>query len=444
METETTKVLVSDNDVDEDIWNLPGSETNRNLFNQKLHALTKKHGINTKIIPHEKYQNLIKQLKQIKQRGRKSSVDFRRNKKYALKTMPNGEERLFYKPALNKDQHLIMVTLEETYDIIHRCHLSLTNHGGRTRMLSVVRKTYYNITAESIMLYLSMCTGCKRARANKHKRGEENRRSNQNDNDSSNDVPSGDPLVNSIALELQKNEVISEAAQKYPELYLRAQVDLVSVTNEPNEECKYLMVYRNYATKFIHLRAMTGITVDEAAEALLDIFLVFGAPNVLQSKNGVAILKPICSRITSLYPDFKIVYSEKTFPESAFQGKSNEDILKKLNSWLIMTQNTKWQNGVKYIQHSLNTMFHETICRTPSELVFGRNPNKGVTSVLGNIENIFSESDLLTLLDSRNGQPENIRNNLLLTESLIIPNELIKLEVEVECGEENIECTVSD
>lgn len=453
MEQSVTERLVDCDVTEQIIEEVPPLD--KNGFNQKLYKLAMKRELNTKLIPQERYVRFIEEIKQINANGKKTSLQFRRDKKYAIIKMHNGEERLFYKPALVKNERLIMVTIEETYDIIHKCHLKL-NHAGRSRMKAELKKKYYNVTTEGICLYLSMCQGCRNKMVKKTKVKRvaqntvaENDTSQQehfaidadDDNDSLNDFVSEDPLESSVVtFGNESDKMLNDSDQTYPELYSRAQIDLLSVTNEPTEEYKYLMVYRNCATKFIHLKALKGISVDEAAEALLDIFLVFGTPNILQSKNGVAILKPICRRVHAQCPDVKVVYSENVLPISAFRGKSNEDILRKLNDWLVKTQNTKWQNGVKYIQHSLNTTFHKILCRTPSELVFGYNPSKGLNSFMSRavFQDVFTEDDLLTVLEAKK-EPNVLRSNAIqLSESLVMSGS-IKIEVDRISEDESVD-----
>ena len=47
----------------------------------------------------------------------------------------------------------------------------------------------------------------------------------------------------------------------------------------------WIMVYQDHLTKFIVLRPLTSKRVAEVAYQLLDIFLMFGAPQILQSDN---------------------------------------------------------------------------------------------------------------------------------------------------------------
>jgi transposase InsO family protein len=47
-----------------------------------------------------------------------------------------------------------------------------------------------------------------------------------------------------------------------------------------------IMVYQNHLTKFVVIRPLTPKRAAEVAYQLMDIFLLFGAPHILQSDNG--------------------------------------------------------------------------------------------------------------------------------------------------------------
>ena len=63
------------------------------------------------------------------------------------------------------------------------------------------------------------------------------------------------------------------------------------------------MVYQDHMTKFVVLRALKSKRAAEVAMQVLDIFLLFGAPNILQSDNGAEFTASIISERKDLWPD---------------------------------------------------------------------------------------------------------------------------------------------
>lgn len=432
-DTGSTKNAKSNNDVD------------REEFYQRLYdVFNNKKAQNSVLLSRDKYNWLIERIKHAKTTLKKTPADYSRLKKFEIVETPDGEK--LYAKDLGDNRKQMYVTMDEMYDIISQYHVKL-NHGGRSRMMIEIKRKYRNITTESVLVYLSMCMSCKNKLIKKRSKQSLNASKICEPMDTTDDN-SSDPIAecSTSKLELEAEELIRDLRRttfRSPELYSRGQVDILGVSNEPTEEYKYLLVYRNFISKFIHLKPMKTLSMEEAIEELLGIFLVFGAPNILQSKNGLTLAKPICRRISNLCPQIKIVASGSIFSKTDFLGKSNEDILKKLNDWLCKSQNTKWQEGVKFVQYELNTTFHEVLCRTPSEMVFGENPKGGLVNFMAKnvYEDLVTEEDLMTVLDNKDPIGP---KQLNLEESLMLPSNFIKLEAEMEDenGMENDETNI--
>lgn len=415
-----------------DIKNPSNEDVDRDEFYRRLCEVLTKKASNAALLSREKYCWLIERIKYAKTAVKKTPADYRRLKKFEIIETPDGE-KLYSARALGDKRRQMFVPIDEVYDIIAEYHIKL-NHGGRSRMMVELKRKYRNVTAESVLVYLSMCATCKNKTPKKRTKPSLNASISEkfeNVTESCNDASSNAISECSASnLEIEPEDLLRElkySTYKTPELYSRGQIDILSVTNELCEEYKYLMVYRNFISKFIHLKAMKTLNVDEAVDELLTIFLMFGAPNILQSLNGLALAKPICRRISNLCPQIKVVASDSTFTKCDFEGKSNEDILKKLNDWLDKNVSRKWQEGVKFVQYELNTAFNEVLCRTPSEMVFGGNWKGGLASFMSRnvFEDLITEEDLVAALDNKDPiGPKQLK----LRESIVLPRNFIKIE----------------
>ena len=68
---------------------------------------------------------------------------------------------------------------------------------------------------------------------------------------------------------------------------------------------------------------------------ILDICLLFGAPNILQSDNGAEFTASIISQLKDLWPECKIVHGKPRHPQS--QGsveRANADIKDMTVTWM--------------------------------------------------------------------------------------------------------------
>jgi hypothetical protein len=70
------------------------------------------------------------------------------------------------------------------------------------------------------------------------------------------------------------------------EFSARGQVDLIDMQSLPHGSVKWIIVYQDHLTKFVVIRPLTSKRAAEVAYQLMDIFLLFGAPHILQSDNG--------------------------------------------------------------------------------------------------------------------------------------------------------------
>jgi hypothetical protein len=108
----------------------------------------------------------------------------------------------------------------------------------------------------------------------------------------------------------------------------RGQVDLVDMQSMPDGNYRFIMNYQDHLTKFCIIENLSSKRAAEVAYTiLLNTYLVFGAPHILQSDNGREITAEIIKELKVLWPDLAIVHGKPRHPQS--QGsveRSNADI----------------------------------------------------------------------------------------------------------------------
>ncbi|XP_077826399.1 KRAB-A domain-containing protein 2 isoform X3 [Macaca mulatta] len=130
----------------------------RETFLMSVTKLVESKSYNSKVFSKEKYFQTIKEVKEAKEKGKKSSRDYRRAAKYDVISV-QGTEKLIEATHGERDRIRYYVHKEELFDILHDTHLSI-GHGGRTRMLKELQGKYGNVTKEVIVLYLTLCKQC--------------------------------------------------------------------------------------------------------------------------------------------------------------------------------------------------------------------------------------------------------------------------------------------
>jgi len=76
------------------------------------------------------------------------------------------------------------------------------------------------------------------------------------------------------------------------------------------------MVCHDNLTKFCVLRALATKRATKVAFQLADIFLLVGAPSILQSDNGSEFTSYVITELTAVWPDLKMVHGKPRHPRS--------------------------------------------------------------------------------------------------------------------------------
>ena len=273
-------------------------------------------------------------------------------------------EKLIKKRKSPEDRPVYFATIEDTYDIITKAHIA-TGHGGRDRMLKHLGQKYANITTYAVELFKSYCLVCQE----KRKR----------------------PMT--------KGVVVKPILSK--EFNSRCQVDLVDMQSAQQGQFKWIMVYQCHLTKFVVLRPLASKRAAEVAFQLLDIFLLIGAPAILQSDNGSEFTAQVITELKELWPELIMVHGKPRHPQS--QGsveRANGDIKDILVAWMSDNDTRDWTVGLKFVQQKKNCAYHAGIKQTPYKAMFGEDPRIGLTSSSlphEILERLQTEDDLLAL-----------------------------------------------
>ena len=106
-------------------------------------------------------------------------------------------------------------------------------------------------------------------------------------------------------------------------------------------------MYQCHLTKFCILRPLTSKSAAEVAFQLLDIFLLFGAPCILQSDNGSEFTAQVISELKDLWPQLHLVHGKPCHPQSQGSGeRANTDIKDMLAAWLSDNNTRDWSLGL--------------------------------------------------------------------------------------------------
>lgn len=292
----------------------------QNEFNKAISLIIDaKRDDNKSFMNNEEYDRRIEDVKLSKTQT-KCKKDYRNIRKYDV-ILINDKERLI--KAMNHDNDSIryFVKNEELFNILHSTHIAI-GHGGRDRMMAEIKLKYCNITKETIMIFLSLCTDCHKKSSNP-KRG----------------------LVSKPILHSAYNS--------------RAQIDLIDMQSQSINNYRFIMNYQDHLTKFVLLKPLKTKRAEEIAYNLMEIYTTFGAPAILHSDNGREFVNSVINELHTMWGDVKIVHGKPRHSQS--QGsieRANRDVEDMLATWMAETNSTDWPSGLKFIQFRKNRAFH--------------------------------------------------------------------------------------
>ena len=264
---------------------------------------------------------------------------------------------------------------DELFDLLNDAHLSV-GHGKTQKTYDYLKKRVSNIARQVCELYVKCCT-CQTS-------------------------------VPRPARPADFKPIISKSFN------CRGQVDLIDMQSQADGEFKWIMHYQDHLTKFSYLRALPSKRAVEVARELLKIFLLQGAPLILQSDNGKEFVAKIIHELKVLWPKCKLVNGRPRYcmfykfkksiylcrhPQS--QGsveRGNKDVEDILHRWMLDNNSSNWALGIHFVQHEKNIRHHTGIKAVPYELLYGQRIRVGLSECHISkelMENLCDEENLL-------------------------------------------------
>lgn len=118
----------------------------------------------------------------------------------------------------------------------------------------------------------------------------------------------------------------------------------------------------------------------EVALQILDIFLIFGAPVVLQSHDGIELINEVTQELKYLWPQLSLVHGKPGQSQSQDLAEYSRGSIEEM---LIecMIDNNSWDCslGIRFVQFSKNSDHHSRISCSPYSALFGAGSRRELT-----------------------------------------------------------------
>lgn len=131
-----------------------------------------------------------------------------------------------------------------------------------------------------------------------------------------------------------------------------ALVTVLDLTLNPDKSFKYLLVYKDYQTKFIQLRPLTATDlVEEISLELVKIFCDFSPPKSVYVQNEIInIFEAVLDRLNEVFEP-KISLEISDVNEMVLSTSSIE---LSLNDWMLNQKSDAWSIGCHFVQWEIN------------------------------------------------------------------------------------------
>ena len=133
------------------------------------------------------------------------------------------------------------------------------------------------------------------------------------------------------------------------------------------------MVYQDHLKNFCVLRPLTSKRAAEVEFQLIDIFLLFGAPCVLQSDNGSEFTAHVITELNVMWPELVMGHEKLRHPQSRGSvERADCDIKDMLGCWPRDNITTEWTVGLIFL--------HSGIKCSPFAALLGSGDRTGLSS----------------------------------------------------------------
>ena len=235
---------------------------------------------------------------------------------------------------------LLYVSHHNLFDVISQIHVS-SGHGARDVMHGRARKKYVNVTKEALQLYTDLCHECQLKRSGVRR------------------VSVDKPALSSIVRR-------------------RCRVDVIDMREKSDGDYKFVLTYQCNRTKYMCLKAMRTQEAPEVANSLVDVFCSIGSPPILHSNNGPKFASDVITEVKKIWPQCILVHGTSPADGQGVYERSRADVMFHINAWMKDNRSTKWSQGLRFIQWTMNNRKGGANRKTPYAAMFYEDARLGV------------------------------------------------------------------
>lgn len=268
---------------------------------------------------------------------------------YLVENTKDNKKTLVLKPVPGKEHRSkTIIPLEQTYNIVRKAHIS-TKHGSCKEMEAWLANNNYTLNNMCCSIYIRCCKECSVTPFEQESIEE--------------DIPDNSEPILVIPEDITSNfvpKVIDEDAFGHV-----CTVEVLDMSNNPDQYYHSLFVYEDRKTNFIQLRPMNTNMETEMSLELLKILTDFGSPECLVvNTDNIKIFEKILKLLETLTGCKVLLAFHRT------ESKLIQRVAKNIVKWMKERNCKNWGMGCHEVQWNMNNE-PDNNGITPFSQVFG-------------------------------------------------------------------------
>ena len=148
-------------------------------------------------------------------------------------------------------------------------------------------------------------------------------------------------------------------------------IDTIGPLPEDPDGYKYILTVIDKFSRWVSLYPLRSVESEEAADALIHHFGIFGVPQAIDTDGGSQ-FKSVIDEVVKLIGSRHNVTLAHSHQESGIVERANKEVLRHLRAFMFeQTMEAKWSSYLPFTQRILNAEVHQHLGVSAAQIIFG-------------------------------------------------------------------------
>ena len=165
------------------------------------------------------------------------------------------------------------------------------------------------------------------------------------------------------------------------------ELDLLCMTDCPDNGYMWILLYRDSASQFLVARPIRSKYPDELAFELIHMFMAYGTPLFLDSSLRKAFIERVLKAIYCRWPECPTIYGKQ------LEVEKNSEYSRLLQQWLEENRSASWSVGLAFVSSTLNNQHNRKLGASPYKLLLAHTLTVAKKEFHAGIKPAYDSSD---------------------------------------------------